>query len=80
MAISEAGRRILQYGKTADMFARLALEDPTAEQRGLEPWDGLSPRVLTEAHKRFNLGHEGASLNEVDAQIDEQCRRHLYGW
>ena len=77
--ISEAGRRILQYGRTADMFARLAEQDPTADQE-LEPWDGRNPRDLTESAKRFRLGHEGASLNAEDAQIEEQCRRHLHGW
>ncbi len=62
-----------------DMFEELMRRDPTSSQ-GLLPWDGRSPRDLTEAAIRFSLGHEGASLNEVDAQIDEQCRRHLYGW
>ncbi len=61
------------------MFARLAERDPTAAQ-GLVPWDGQSPRDLTDAAKRFRLGHEGASLMAEDAAIDEQCRRHHYGW
>jgi len=79
MAISARGRRILQYGKTADMFARLAEADPTADQR-IDPWNGQSPRDLTEASIRFSLGHEGASLNAEDARIEEQCRRHLHGY
>jgi len=79
MALTAAGRRLLLHGKTADMFARLAEADPLADQ-DLEPWDGQSPRDLTEVQLSLNLGHEGASLNEVDAQIEEQCRRHLYGW
>jgi len=79
MAISAAGRRILQYGKTADMFARLAEADPTADQH-LEPWDGQSPRDLTRIAVRIRLGHEGASLNAEDARLEEQCRRHLNGY
>ncbi len=79
MALTAAGRRLLLHGQIVDMFEGLRQRDPTAEQ-GLEPWDGQSPRDLTEARISFKLGHEGASLNEVDAQIDEQCRRHLYGW
>ena len=79
MSISAAGRRILQYGKTADMFARLAERDPTAEQ-GIEPWNGQSPRDLTEVQISLKLGNEGASLNAEDAALDEQCRRHQYGW
>ncbi len=78
MAMTAAGRRLLRHGVQSDMFEALIRLDPTADQ-GLEPWDGQSPRELTEAHIRFSLGHEGASLNEFDALIDEQCRRHLYG-
>jgi len=44
MAITSHGRRILQYGKTAAMFARLAEADLTADQR-IDPWDGQAPRV-----------------------------------
>ncbi len=79
MALTEAGRRRLLAGQTRDLFEGLKLRDPTAAQ-GLVPWDGQSPRDLTEAHKRFILGHEGASLTAEDAQIDEQCRRHQHGW
>ena len=70
---------MLLRGKTADMFQDLREQDPTAAQ-GLEPWDGQSPRDLTEGAIRFRLALKGASLNEFDAQIDEQCRRHLNGW
>ena len=61
------------------MFSGLVEQDPTADQQ-LVPWDGVPPRDLTESAIRFRLGHEGASLNEADAQIEEQCRRHLHGW
>jgi len=61
------------------MFEKLIKADPTSEQLGVVPWNGASPRDLTATRIRIRLGHEGASLNEFDAQIDEQCRRHLYG-
>jgi len=61
------------------MFSDLIEADPSADQQ-LVPWDGVSPRDLTDARKRISLGHEGASLNAFDAQIEEQCRRHLNGW
>ena len=80
MAITRAGQTALRLLERVKLFAPLIAADPSAEQVGLVPWDGRSPRSLTEAHERFILGHEGASLNEVDAQIDEQCRRHLHGW
>jgi len=79
MAMSDAGRRLLIRGRQADMFEELIRRDPTAEQ-GLEPWDGQSPRDLTRAAEGITLGHEGASLNEFDARVEEQCRRHLHGW
>ena len=79
MVMTDAGRRLLHQLGQRSLFEELELEDPTSSQ-GLEPWDGQSPRDLTEAHKRFILGHEGASLNAEDAAIDEQCRRHLNGW
>ncbi len=44
------------------------------------PWDGRSPRTLTRAYEAFRLHQRGASLNAEDARIDEQCRRHQYGW
>ena len=61
------------------MFARLAEADPTADQQ-LVPWNGQSPRDLTEANERISLVREGASLMAEDAKIDEQCRRHLHGY
>ena len=79
MAMTEAGRRLLKSMGQQEMFEELYRRDPTAA-RGLEPWDGRSPRVLTDAHNRFKLGNEGASLNEFDAIIDEQCRRHFHGF
>ncbi len=79
MALTDAGRRLLTHGKTQDMFEELIRRDPTSAQ-GLLPWDGKSPRDLTEYQLRISLGHEGASLNAEDAQIEEQCRRHLHGW
>ena len=79
MAMTEAGRRLLERGDTADMFEGLERSDPTAEQ-GIDLWDGRSPRELTEAAISFSLAQEGASLNEFDAIIDEQCRRHFHGW
>jgi len=79
MALTAAGRRLLTHGKTRDLFEELIRRDPTALQ-GNVPWDGRSPRGLTRSAESFSLGHEGASLNEEDAQIDEQCRRHQYGF
>jgi len=79
MALTDAGRRLLLHGKTRDMFEELIERDPTAAQ-GLVPWDGQSPRALTESARSFSLAQEGREPNEVDAQIDEQCRRHLHGW
>ncbi len=77
--ITEAGRGALRVARQAEMFRRLREADPTSA-KGLDPWDGRSPRDLTDSAIRFRLGNEGASLNEVDAQIEEQRRRHLYGW
>jgi len=79
MALTAAGRRLLERGIQQDLFEELVLRDPTAAQ-GLVPWDGKSPRDLTDAQMRVSLGHEGASLNAEDAAIDEQCRRHQHGW
>ena len=79
MAITEAGRRRLRFGAQLELFEGLLLRDPTSPQ-GLEPWDGRSPRELTEAHNRFSLAQEGREPNAEDAIIDEQCRRHLHGW
>jgi len=79
MALTAAGRRLLLHGKTLDVFEELVQRDPTAAQ-GLVPWDGQSPRDLTEHRIDISLGHEGASLNDEDARIEEQCRRHQYGW
>ncbi len=79
MALTEAARRLLRHGRTADMFEELIRRDPSADQ-GIAPWDGQSPRDLTDARIGVSLGHEGASLNEEDARIEEQRRRHLYGW
>jgi len=79
MALTAAGRRLLTHGKTADMFEDLIQRDPTAAG-GLVPWDGRSPRDLTTARLCISLRHEGASLNEIDEQIEEQSRRHLLGW
>ena len=62
-----------------DMFEELILRDPTAAQ-GLVPWNGQSPRDLTGQQEVVSLAQEGREPNELDAQIDEQCRRHLYGW
>ena len=79
MALTAAGRRMLRHGATTDMFKELIRRDPTAEQ-GIVPWDGQSPRDLTESSESVSLGLEGASLNEEDARIDEQSRRHLLGY
>jgi len=79
MAITKSGREVLDRMVQTDLFERLKVADPSAA-RGLVPWDGRSPRDLTAARKGVSLGHEGASLNEVDAAIDEMCRRHFHGF
>jgi len=79
MALTAAGRRLLERGVTGDLFEELIERDPSAEQ-GLIPWEGRSPRGLTRVAVDVKLVREDASLNEVDAQIEEQCRRHLQGW
>ncbi len=61
------------------IFAELLRADPSAPQ-GRDPWDGQNPRDLTAARKSIILGHEGASLTAEDARIEEQCRRHQYGF
>ncbi len=63
---------------------RAALDKLRVEQ-GLDPklpWGGRSPRVLTEAHIRFSLGHEAATLDDFfeDSVIDEQHQRFLNGF
>jgi len=77
MALSRRGKEALERMRIRAVSKQLMLRDPTAAQ-GLTPWDGKSPRGLTEAAIRFSLGHEGASLNEI--AIEEQSRRHLLGW
>ncbi len=79
MALTAAGRRLLKRGAQLDLFEELIRRDPTADQ-GLIPWDGISPRDLTECRKRISLGHEGTSLTPEDAQIEEQYQRFLHGW
>ncbi len=79
MALSRRGKEALERMRIRDRSSQLELLDPTAEQ-GIVPWDGRSPRGLTRQALGIRLGHEGASLNEFDARIDEQCRRHLHGW
>ena len=76
--LTRAGETALRVMRQLEMFEDLKRRDPTAEQY-LLPWDGRSPRDLTEARKRFILGNEGREPNEDDARIDEQCRRHHYG-
>ncbi len=56
-------------------------------EQGLDPelpWGGRTPRVLTQAHIRFNLVPEGASLNEdsmwlTNEKTDEQAWRAFNG-
>jgi len=79
MALTDAGRRMLQLGETADMFEDLKRRDPSAAQ-GNVPWDGQSPRDLTKVAISLILDHEGASLMREDARLEEQCRRHQHGW
>ena len=81
MAITRAGKEALRLMGQMDLFDPLKQRDPTACGKAGEPWDGMSPReVLTRERESFSLGHEGASLNADDAEIEEQCRRHLHGW
>ena len=79
MALTDAARRLLTKGRQMDLLEELIRRDPIAEQ-GLVPWDGQSPRELTEAAVRISLAQEGREPNAEDAAIDEQCRRYLYGW
>ena len=79
MALTAAGRRLLRLGAQAEMFEELVRRDPTADQ-GLAPWDGQSPRELTEAARGITSFMEGASPTEEDAKLDEMCRRHHHGW
>ena len=79
MALTRRGKEALERMRIRAVNLELMQRDPTAEQ-GIVPWEGHSPRDLIGGEKSFILGHEGASLNEFDAQIDEQCRRHLHGW
>jgi len=79
MALTQAGERALRRMVQLDLTEGLIAADPTADQ-GIVPWDGRSPRDLTTVAERISLGHEGASLNEEDARIEEQCRRHLHGY
>ncbi len=79
MALTQAGKRALRRMVQLELTDGLKSADPTAEQ-GIVPWNGQSPRDLTDARNGISLGHEGASLNEFDARIEEQCRRHLHGW
>jgi len=79
MALSRRGQEALERMRIRDVNAQLMLRDPTADQ-GNDPWSGQSPRDLTRVAMGVSLGHEGASLNEFDALIEEQCRRHLHGW
>ena len=81
MAITKAGKVALKLLEQIEIFEPLKLRDPTACGVAGDPWDGMSPReVLTRERERISLGHEGASLNAADAEIEEQCRRHLHGW
>jgi len=79
MALTRRGKEALERMRIRDVNLQLLLRDPTADL-GNDPWDGQSPRDLTEARNSFILGHEGASLNAESLRIEEQCRRHLYGW
>ncbi len=56
------------------------IDPPDSDQLEL-PWGGRSPRVLTEAWKRFKFVRETATLDEWPAEsvIEEQCRRHFHG-
>ena len=57
----------------------LRVEDPQLEL----PWEGRSPRVLTQAYQKFTLSRETAPPMvefEFDDQIlDEQDRRFHHG-
>ncbi len=77
--LTRRGKDQLQRLRILAINGKLLQRDPTAEQH-LVPWDGVSPRDLTGQPKGFSLEHEGASLIDEDAQIEEQCRRHLNGW
>ena len=81
MALTRAGRHVLNRMVQTEMFAKLATADPTACGKSGAPWDGMSPReLLTRDREGISLGHEGASLTPEDARIEEQCRRHQHGW
>ena len=64
--MTEAGRRFLYEQQ------ELELDDSL-------PWGGRSPRSLTQAHIRFSLKDDAATLDDFDEElIDEQCRRHFH--
>jgi len=79
MALTRAGKRVLERMRKDQVIEQLMLRDPTADQ-GNTPWDGQSPRDLTEARNGVSLGHEGASLMATDAEIEEMARRASHGW
>jgi len=79
MALTKAGRALLRQLELDKLFDPLIERDSTADL-GNVPWDGQSPRDLTGASEGVSLGHEGASLMGTDAEIEEMCRRHSFGW
>jgi len=70
--MTEAGRRRLDDER---------VENPTHEQFSL-PWGGRNPRALTQAYIRFSLKAQDDGVPDVfeENALEEQCRRHHYGW
>ena len=70
MAMTAAGHRVLEAARDKDRQLEL-------------PWEGRSPRHLTEAWERFRLQREKTTVigdPEWDEEfLDQQCRRHHYG-
>ncbi len=49
------------------------------EELGCEdPWDGVSPRTLTQAYNDVRFKAKTPD-ERADLLVDEQCRRHHYG-
>ncbi len=64
MAMSLKGRQALEEYRKAEELGQLSL-----------PWEGQSPRDLTQAAIRFRLRREETTLMAEDARLEEQYRR-----
>ena len=67
-------------------YAQLELELAGPGLAWREPWEGQSPRALTQAAQKFSVGaHATGPLHvdedgwPTDAELDEQARRSFSG-